>query len=109
MTGPATSSLIGQHDCSEFSTVQIPWLDSLNLQDASIQVVTVTACILKFTSHRKLIIEGGRIPDWFPRLLAFDPVLQHLDDEARAQSTPWLVSPLPDGHRKSGRNKQYAD
>lgn len=92
-----------------FQLYRSPWLDSLNLLDASIQVVTVTTCILKFTSHRKLIIEGGRIPDWFPRLLAFAPVLQRLDDEARAQSTPWLVSLLLGGHRKSGRNKQYAD
>src|SRR6185312_8439799 len=62
-----------QHDCGEFQLYKSPWLDFLNLLDVSIQVVTVTTCILTLTSHRKLMIERGHIPNWFPRLLAFAP------------------------------------
>jgi len=92
-----------------FQLYRSPWLDSLNLLDVSIQAVTVTTCILKLTSHRKLMIEGARIPDWFPRLLAFAPVLQRLNDEACAQSTPWLSNLLPGGLRRSERKKKYAN
>jgi hypothetical protein len=94
---------------ASFQLYRSPWLDSLNLLDATIQIVAVTTCIAKLTSHRKLTIEGARIPDWFPRLLAFAPVLQCLSEEARAQSTPWLVTFLLGGHRRSERKKQYAN
>ena len=94
---------------ASFQLYKSPWLDFLNLLDVSIQVVTVTTCILTLTSHRKLMIERGHIPNWFPRLLAFAPVLQRLGDEAHAQSTPWVVAFLLGGHRNAERKKNYAD
>ena len=91
-----------------FQLYRSPWLDSLNLLDVSIQIVTVMTCVVKLTSHRKLMIESGHIPDWLPRLLAFAPVLQRLNDEARAQSTPWPTL-LLGVQRRSERKKRYAD
>jgi hypothetical protein len=94
---------------ASFQLYRSPWLDSLNLLDTGMQIATVATCIVKLTSHRKLMIESAGIPDWFPRLLAFNPVLQCLNEEARTQSTPWLVTALLGGHRRSERKKQHAD
>lgn len=91
-----------------FQPYRSPWLDSLNLLDVSIQIVTVMTCVVKLTSHRKLMIKSGRISDWLPRLLAFAPVLQRLNDEAHTQSTPWLTL-LLGVQRRSERKKRYAD